>query len=164
VGVVWAAGAFDKEKPAAKVSVPDLVGMTEAGATKALDQAGLKAGEVVTVQSDTGPAGTVIAQDPAAGKEVAKGEGVALTISSGPSPSPPPSASVPDVVGDAQDAAEQTLAAAGFVVRVAQQASLKPAGEVLTQSPTGGVIAEPGTTVTITVSTGPVTPSGSPSP
>ena len=67
LGVAWAAGAFDSETPAKQVAVPDLVGMTEQGAATALEQAGLKVGKVVSEQSDKGPAGTVVAQDPAAG-------------------------------------------------------------------------------------------------
>jgi serine/threonine-protein kinase len=165
LGVAWAAGVFDGETPAKQVAVPDLVGMTEAGAANALEQAGLKVGRVVSVQTDEGPAGTVVAQDPAAGEEVAEGELVALTLSSGASPSPPATSDVPDVVGSTQAEAEQALNAAGFAVVVVNESSLTPAGEVVSQSPTGGVIAKPGSTVRITVSTGPVVePSASPSP
>ncbi len=165
LGVAWAAGVFDGETPAKQVAVPDLVGMTEAGAANALEQAGLKVGKVVSVQTGEGPSGTVVAQDPAAGKEVAEGELVALTLSSGASPSPPATSDVPDVVGSTQAEAEQSLNAAGFAVVVVNESSLTPAGEVVSQSPTGGVIAKPGSTVRITVSTGPVVePSASPSP
>ena len=165
LGVAWAAGAFDGETPAKQVAVPDLVGMTEAGAAKALEQAGLKVGEVVSEESDAGPAGTVITQDPTAGTEVAEGELVALTVSSGASPSPPTTSTVPDVVGTTQADAEQMMAAAGFAVVVVDESSLTPAGEVVSQSPTGGVIAQSGSTVKITVSTGPAAePSASPSP
>jgi serine/threonine-protein kinase len=165
VGVAWAAGAFDDKTPAARVAVPDLMGMTEQGAAKALEQAGLKVGEVGSEQSDAGPAGTVIGQDPAAGKEVAGGALVALTLSSGAAPSPPPGAAVPDVTGSTQAEAEQTLGAAGFVVVTTEEASLSPAGQVVSQAPSGGVIAQPGSTVTLTVSTGPVVePSASASP
>lgn len=164
LGVAWAAGAFDNEKPARQVAVPNLVGMTEQGAATALEQAGLKVGTVVSEQSDNGPAGTVITQDPAAGAKAAAGGLVALTLSSGASPSSPPSAAVPDVVGSTQAQALQALGGAGLVVAIADEASLTPAGEVVSQSPTGGVMAKSGSTVTIIVSTGPVTPSASPSP
>ena len=164
LGVAWAAGVFKAEQPAKQVAVPDLVGMTVPGATSALTQAGLKLGKVVSEQTDKGPAGTVITQDPAAASKVADGSLVALTVSNGASPSPPAAVAVPDVVGSTQAAAIQTLGAAGFAVVVAQEASLTPVGEVVSQSPTGGVIAKPGSAVTISVSTGPVTPSASPSP
>ena len=69
------------------------------------------------------------------------------------------------MVGTTQADAEQTLGAAGFAVVVVDEASLTPAGEVVSQSPTGGVIAQSGSTVKITVSTGPAAePSASPSP
>jgi len=164
LGVAWAAGAFDNEKPAKQVAVPNLVGMTEQGAANALEQAGLKVGKVVSEQSDKGPAGTVITQDPAAGAKVADGGLVTLTLSSGASPSPPSTVDVPNVVGSTKAEAVQTLGAAGFVVVIAEEASLTPAGEVISQSPTGGVMAKWGSTVTMIVSTGPVTPSASPSP
>ena len=165
LGVAWAAGVFDsgKPEPATQVAVPDLTGMTEQGAVAALEQVGLKSGKVVAEQSDKGPAGTVITQDPTAGTKVAEGSLVALTVSSGASPSPPSSVDIPDVVGSTQAEAVQTLGEAGFVVVIAQEASPTPAGEVVSQSPTGGVIAKSGSTVTISVSTGPV-PSASPSP
>ena len=166
LGIAWAAGVFDSETPAAKpVAVPDLVGMTEPGATKALEQAGLKVGKVVSEQSDKGPSGTVIAQDPAAGSKVAEGGLVALTLSSGAAPNPPATSDVPNVVGLKQADAIQSMSQAGFAAVSVGEASLTPAGEVISQSPTAGVIAKPGTQVTITVSTGPVVePSASVSP
>ena len=165
LGVAWAAGAFSSDEAAKQVAVPDLVGMTEQGASSALSQAGLKLGEVVSEQSDKGPTGTVIVQDPAAGSKVADGSLVALTISSGATPSPLPAVEVPDTVGMTQTQAAQTLGAAGFTVEVVAEASPTPSGEVVSQSPTGGVIAKTGSTVRITVSTGPAPePSVSPSP
>lgn len=165
LGVAWATGVFDKEPVAKQVAVPNLVGMTEEGATTALEQAGLKVGKVTNELSDKGPSGTVVKQDPAAGKEVAEGATVALTVSSGASPSPIPTLAIPDVVGATQSAAVQTLGEAGFVVVIAEEASLTPAGEVVSQSPAAGVMAASGSKVTITVSTGPaVEPSSSPSP
>ena len=165
LGVAWATGVFDSEPTVKQVAVPDLVGMTEQGATTALEQAGLKVGKVTKELTDKGPAGTVVAQDPAAGKEVAEGGSVALTVSSGASPSPTPTLAVPNVVGSTQAAAVQMLGEAGFVVLIAEQASLTPAGEVISQAPTAGVMATSGSNVTITVSTGPVVePSASPSP
>lgn len=165
LGVAWAAGVFDSETPAKQVAVPDLVGMTEQGAAKALEQAGLKVGEVVSEESDKGPAGTVVSQDPPASTKVVEGTAVALTVSSGASPSPTPTVDVPDVVGSTQAEAVQTLGEAGFVVVIVEESSLTPAGEVVSQSPTGGVMAKAGSKVTITVSSGPaVEPSASPSP
>jgi hypothetical protein len=165
LGIAWAAGVFDSEQTVKQVAVPNLVGMTEQGATTALEQAGLKVGKVTNELTDKGPAGTVVAQDPAAGQEVAEGGLVALTVSTGASPSPTPTSAVPNVVGTTEAVAVQTLEGAGFVAVVAKEASLTPAGEVVSQSPTAGVMAASGSNVTITVSTGPaVEPTSSPSP
>jgi beta-lactam-binding protein with PASTA domain len=68
-------------------------------------------------------------------------------------------------VGSTQAAAVQLLGEAGFVVLIAEEASLTPAGEVISQVPTAGVMAASGSNVTITVSTGPAAePSANPSP
>jgi len=72
---------------------------------------------------------------------------------------------VPDAVGLKQADAVQLMSQAGFTVVIVKAASLTPAGEVASQSPTGGVITASGSTVTINVSTGPpVEPSASPNP
>ena len=168
LGVAWAAGVFSADEPAAKVAVPDLTGMTQKGATTALEAAGLATGTVTKEQTDAGPSGTVVAQDPAAGDKVAAGAEVALTVSSGASPSPPPAAAVPDVVGLTQEDAVSALQQAGFSAAVTQVSALVPAGEVTSQSPSGGVMAQTGVVVQLSVSSGPAsepaTPSASPSP
>jgi serine/threonine-protein kinase len=70
---------------------------------------------------------------------------------------------VPTVIGRSQSDAIATLQAAGFVVVVYQVSNTTvAAGTVSAQSPTGGVLAEPGTTVTIVVSTGASTSSPAP--
>ncbi len=66
---------------------------------------------------------------------------------------------VPDVVGFEQADATTALEGAGFVVAVTTAASSAvPAGQVISQTPTGGSFATEGSTVTIVVSTGDVTP------
>lgn len=62
---------------------------------------------------------------------------------------------VPDVVGQTQADGTLTLEGAGFVVVVVTAASSAvPAGSIISQAPAGGTEAAPGSTVTITVSTG----------
>jgi len=164
VVALWALGVFTQDEPAATVAVPDLVGMTQQRAVTALEDAGLAAGAVTKEQSDEGPAGTVIAQKPAAGSEVAEGSAVRLTVAAAASPSPPPEVAVPNVVGLSQDEAIAALQDLGFSVVATSASSLTPAGEVTKQSPAAGVMAAAGTTVRITVSTGPATEPASPSP
>jgi serine/threonine-protein kinase len=167
LGVLWGAGAFsDEEAPAATVTVPDVVGMTEQAATNALADAGLRVGDIVQTPSDTSPAGTVAEQTPAAGSTVPEQTEVALQVSTGPSPSPTAAVAVPDVVGQSQADAEAALLGAGFVVVLVQASSGTVAdGVVISQAPSTGVLAQPGSTVRIVVSTGPgASPTASPSP
>jgi eukaryotic-like serine/threonine-protein kinase len=166
VGVAWAAGAFgggDEPQPK-QVTVPDATGMTQQGARTALEHAGLKVGDVVTVESTKGPAGTVVAQDPPAGKVVPENTVVSLTLAMESTPTPPPTGAVPDVTGMDQAGAKQALLDAGFVVIVNEAPSASvAAGTVISQAPVAGVMAKTGASVTIVVSTGPTaTPSASP--
>jgi hypothetical protein len=156
VAAAWAAGVFDggDEEAPAVVTVPEVVGMTTDGARNALEQAGLTVGTITEAASEDGPEGTVIEQTPEAGAEVDEGSVVDLRVSTG-APAPT-DVEVPDVTGASQEAASQTLLAAGFVVVVTEAASdTVPAGVVVVQRPTGGVMAAPGSAVDIVVSTGP---------
>jgi hypothetical protein len=74
------------------VSVPNVVGLTQAAATSAITSAGLVLGTVTTQSSATVAAGSVISQSPGAGASVTAGSAVNLMVSTGPA-----SVSVPDV-------------------------------------------------------------------
>lgn len=63
----------------ASIRVPELVGLTVAAARERLAASGLRVGELE--QRFEGKAGTVLAQNPAAGEMVTKESGVRLTIS-----------------------------------------------------------------------------------
>ena len=64
--------------------VPNLTGKTEEAAKDELTAAGLKAGKVSKVNSDTVPAGTVITQAVDAGETIESGTGIGFTLSIGP--------------------------------------------------------------------------------
>ena len=68
------------------LTVPDVVGLSEAAADTALIAAGFVTGTITTATSPTVPAGTVISQSPAAGASAALGSAVALVVSTGPPP------------------------------------------------------------------------------
>jgi eukaryotic-like serine/threonine-protein kinase len=129
-----------------KVTVPSVLGKTEADAVSTLTNAGLKA-NVFSVHSSK-PPNTVTGQDPQAGTQIVKGSRVRINVSSGPSP-----VSVPYVVGQQYDAAASQLQAAGFGVARTDVESDKPKGQVVAQSPSG--TAAPGATITLSVSKGP---------
>lgn len=133
----------------ASVRVPTVTGQRQTPALRALENAGLR-GRVVYVTS-TQPQGTVVSQRPAAGATAARGSSVQLGVSSGPASIR--TASVPDVVGQDQQTATQTLRQSGFRVEVIGRAVTDPAQEglVVDQQPAGGSRAPQGSTVTIFV-------------
>jgi len=66
------------------VSVPDVVGITQAAATSAITKAGLAVGAVSQESDPTVASGSVISQSPAPGTNVTGGTTVNLVISTGP--------------------------------------------------------------------------------
>ncbi len=64
------------------VAVPNVVGLTQAAATTAITNAGLKVGAVTTASSETVASGSVISQTPATGT-APQGSAVALVVSLG---------------------------------------------------------------------------------
>src|SRR5439155_13461702 len=101
--------------------------------------------------SSTVKANVVINSSPAEGNNVPANTLVTLFVSKGQAP-----VAVPNVVGQPQNQAEATLQAKGFKVDAKTDAtSSAPAGQVISQSPSGGTAA-PGATITITVSGGAV--------
>ena len=133
-----------------QVRVPHVEGLTVQGARSTLVNAGLKVGNVTQRASDTVPKGNVISQDPRAGQMADKASGVDLVVSSGPK-----QISIPDVRGQNVDTATATLEGLKFVVTTTSQPSSKPSGTVLAMNPPPHSKATKGTTITLTVSSGP---------
>ncbi|ERI06339.1 Stk1 family PASTA domain-containing Ser/Thr kinase [Atopobium sp. oral taxon 810] len=130
------------------VKVPDVTGMDQDNATATLNNAGFKV-DVREEASDEVTKGVVFRQS-ATGK-ADKGSTIVITISSGPS-----SIDVPSVVGFTQEEAQSALSDVGFEVSVETASSSNvEKGTVISQSPGGGRSASVGSTITITVSTGP---------
>ena len=73
----------------AMVTVPNVVGNTQAAATTAITGAGLTVGAVTMQSSSAVASGNVISENPAAGASVASGSAVALVISTGAGTSTP---------------------------------------------------------------------------
>jgi hypothetical protein len=68
------------------VTVPNVVGLTQAAATTAITGAGLALGSVSTASNGIVPSGSVIASNPAAGTQVNGGSAVRLLVSTGAAP------------------------------------------------------------------------------
>ncbi|MBX6762854.1 MAG: Stk1 family PASTA domain-containing Ser/Thr kinase [Rubrobacteraceae bacterium] len=129
-------------------AVPDLTGMKLAAAKVRAKDSGFKAVVARKVRSRK-PVDTVVGQDPSGGK-AKKGSEIKLTVVGSQL------VSVPDVRGRPASDAESTLQNAGFKVSVKQtESSPEQAGKVISQSPSGGSEAVQGSTVEITVGTGP---------
>jgi beta-lactam-binding protein with PASTA domain/predicted Ser/Thr protein kinase len=130
----------------APVKVPDVKGQTRSEAEATLTNAGLEVGTVSERLSPTAAAGTVLSQSPATGASVSAESKVDLLVAKAPS-----EAAVPDVLGEKQALADRELTAAGFKVKTTQQETGEEGkvGTVLTQTPSAGVKAPRGSTVTI---------------
>jgi len=83
----------------ASVSVPNVVGDSQAGATTAITGAGLVVGTLATQSSASVTSGTIISQNPAAGASAASASAVNLVVSSGAAPPVPPVVPEPDLTG-----------------------------------------------------------------
>ncbi len=129
-----------------KVAVPSVVGATEDSARATLTGAGFSV--TVTQQEDAkATPGTVLSQSPGAGTQADKGSSVTIVVAKQPA-----QVTVPNVVGQDEATAIDTLTRAGF--KVSEQritvADEGDDGTVVQQDPSGGK-AEPGSTITIGV-------------
>jgi eukaryotic-like serine/threonine-protein kinase len=132
-------------------AVPSVVGLSEAEATKRLENNGFK---VTTMEqfSKTVPRGQVIGTTPAAGTQLSTLQPVTLLVSRGAN-----TVLVPSVVGLNDQAALTALSNAGLSGTEVQKDSTEPAGKVLSQSPGAGKRVARGSQVTIFASTGAIT-------
>jgi serine/threonine-protein kinase len=146
----------------AKVAVPNVVDESLATASNKLGVAGLSVGTVTDQPSATVPQGDVISTSPSAGTQVAPNSSVDMVVSSGST------ATVPNVVGDSQQAATQAIDAAGLSVGTVtdQPSATVPQGDVISTSPSAGTQVTAGSSVNLVVSNGTSTgaPPGQPNP
>jgi len=133
-----------------EVTVPSVVGQSLADAVEELTSAGLDA-QVEDVDSDREP-GTVTGQAPSPGTVVVEGTRVRINVSRGPKP-----VTVPNVIGFPYEQAAFELQRAEFGVARVEVDSDLTKGIVVGQDPDGGSSSAKGSTVTLSVSRGPVT-------
>jgi beta-lactam-binding protein with PASTA domain/tRNA A-37 threonylcarbamoyl transferase component Bud32 len=128
-----------------KVSVKNVVGMSQDAARNALQGQGLQV-ITKTAPASTKPQGTVIRQDPSGGTEVSPGSNVTIWVSGG-------GVKVPSVVNYPRATAVQILRGDGFqpVVRVADGPPGTLPGVVFSESPASGTVVAQGSTVVIYV-------------
>ena len=132
------------------VSVPTVTGLLQDYAKQLLERE--EFGFIVSIveeKSDTIAAGTSIRTDPPANQVVKKGSPIILYVSSGPEQQ-----RVPALVGLTEAQARQLLDSAGFVADVRYEPvpfGSATVGKVLSQTIPSGLLADPGTVITIKV-------------
>lgn len=135
---------------AGSVKVPDVTGKTFEEAQTALEAKGLSASRQDEA-SDSVTLGDVTRTNPPPGATEDRGSVVQVFVSAGPAP-----VNVPNVAGQDQVDAAQTLTDAGFkFAKASQPSGSVPAGTVISTSPASGTAAPRGSVVTMNVSTGP---------
>jgi len=149
--IVLAVALYFMWRAANTVDVPDVVGLTQAEATTALESAGLSAGSVSAEETLGAPPETVTGQSPAADAQAPKGSAVDLTVAA------IPVVNVPDVVGKSESEAEAALAADGLRTGTitGEYSPDAKAGIVLAQSPEANKDVTVGSLVSLAISLGP---------
>ena len=142
----------DSSKPSAvvvtsKATVPKVTGIRYQAAQFQLRDA--KLSSTITRRAAAKPKGIVVAQRPKHGASVPQGTAVVLVVSKGP-----PGVAMPDVVGMAAADAVKALQARKLTPTLQQTASSEAPGTVLSQKPSAGSRAKPGTAVVLKVAKG----------
>jgi penicillin-binding protein 1A len=132
-----------------EVAVPAVTGMPATKAALLLSDTRFDVSQVYDRDS-LRPAGVVVEQRPKAGALLLEGSTVVIVVSTGEG-----RAVVPSVVGLPLEDAQAKLAAAGLTAEIVYQTDEAPAGTVLAQDPAGAKIAARGSSVRLTVSSGP---------
>jgi beta-lactam-binding protein with PASTA domain len=143
-----ASQAKPKPTTVASVLVPNVTGAGEQGAASALSRAGLQSN--IEFKNSSQSSGTVIGESPRGGSHAKKGSTVTLVVSSGPA-----SVTVPNVNGQSSANAESALIAKGFNVSTNYKHASATQGTVIGESPGAGESVAKGSTVILTVSSGP---------
>ncbi len=133
-----------------EITIPDVVGKTQADATAALKEAGFEV-ETASASSDNVEEGKVLSSKPAAGYLLKAGETVTITISSGQDLIKVPSG----IVGKGQTEATKLITDAGLKWSVAEEYSdTVEAGYVVTCTPAEGTAVKKQSTIAVVVSKG----------
>lgn len=132
-------------------TIPNVVGMSEADAEKALQDKNLVVKKGDPVYSDNVEQGEVVSVSPSEGAEVKEGTTVTLVISKGNQP-----ATVPKLTGKSKSDAEAALSQAGLSGNATEDYSdTVEEGVIISQDTDAGKEVSKGTTIGYVVSKGP---------
>ena len=131
--------------------VPDVGNRTSKEATQTLEEAGFEVEEEPGESSESYQ-GYVIDQDPRGGRTAEVGSTVTITVGVGPE-----TVEVPDLSNRTVEEARRALEAADLSLgrQTRESSSRVPVGQVVSQNPSAGSNARSGSSVDITVSSGP---------
>ncbi len=131
--------------------VPDVGNRTSKEATQTLEEAGFEVEEEPGESSESYQ-GYVIDQDPRGGRTAEVGSTVTITVGAGSE-----TVEVPDLSNRTVEEARRALEAADLSLgrQTRESSSRVPAGQVVSQNPSAGSNARSGSSVDITVSSGP---------
>ena len=135
---------------AEQVTVPDLSGLDQAGATAALEEAGLELGTITDENSPTVAAGVVLGSSPASATETDVGSSVDLVLSNG-------KVTITDVTGQTMSVARQLLedADVGLTVSpIADPSCPAEPGEIITSQSLAPGEVDQKSTIELTYCTG----------
>jgi len=128
--------------------IPHVNGLAQSAAEQKLEKAGFEVA-IEQVNSSSVEEGLVVFSEPRSGDSATHGSTVTIFVSQGPK-----LAKVPVLVGTQRRVAVQQIRGRGLTPSVSEEESSSPAGEVISQSPSAGTAVEPGSTVSIVVSSG----------
>jgi len=135
------------------VPIPDVRGMKFEEGIKRLSEAGFKVDKVMRVTDKLKPAGSIIAQNPAAPQTVAANAMVSIIVSLG-SDGEGSFVLVPDLIGLDIESAKKAIEKSDLSIGVTNESpsASTSEGTVLSTSPRKGASVPAGTTINITVS------------
>ena len=133
-----------------EIEAPDFTGLTYEQAEQMAEEYDVKIKLGDEVISETVDKGIIVSQDTEAGQTIKTGSTIKVNVSKGMG-----DGSVPNLVGMMEDDLSEFLEGTGFELgAVTQQASDKPEGTVLKQTPGAGEEVEKGTKIDVVVSDG----------
>lgn len=135
------------------VKIPDLIGKTQIEAELALEEAGLRLGQILTGNNPTATEGTVIKQLPETGAQIQRGSSVTVTINVMTGNL----VQVPNFIGRTLTEVRAELGTLGLTFNKAISApdNIYPSGTITNQDPAPSFRVPQGTAMTFFVSSGP---------
>ncbi|MEP0963569.1 MAG: PASTA domain-containing protein [Roseobacter sp.] len=139
--------------PPTRLSMPDVVGQTEAAACAILFRLGVRDIDV-SARPSAGPAGVVLEQGPEAGSTLVPDNGAKLIVSQVGEITLPARVDMPDLIGLSVDQARAVTRDLGIKMAEVSRADAATKGQIIAQSPEAGAALSAPLTATMAFSEG----------